>query len=48
VCRTGMSDAVTGPGVAALAAAHRRNVARLADEVGQRLKALAAGEAVRC
>jgi len=40
VCRSALREAVNGSDVAALAAAHRRAVVRLADEIGQRLKAL--------
>jgi uncharacterized lipoprotein YmbA len=35
-------------GLAALAQAHRRAVARLGDEIGQQLQALQRGEAARC
>ncbi len=48
VCRSTLREAVGDGGVPALAAAHRRLVARLADEIGQRLQALQRGEAVRC
>ena len=48
VCRSTLREAVGDGGVPALAAAHRRLVARLADEIGQRLQALQRGEAARC
>ena len=35
-------------GMAALAQAHRRAVARLGDEIGQQLQALQRGEGARC
>ena len=48
VCRSALSEAPAGGDVAALAAAHRRAVQRLADEIGQRLAALHAGTAAGC
>jgi hypothetical protein len=48
VCRSAITESVTAPGVAPLAAAHRRAAARLADEIGQRLQALEAGGGASC
>jgi uncharacterized lipoprotein YmbA len=48
VCHSTLRESVGDGGVPALAAAHRRLVARLADEIGQRLQALQRGEATRC
>ena len=48
VCRSAFAEPVAEGGVPALAAAHRRIVGRLADEIGPRLKAMSAGEAARC
>jgi hypothetical protein len=43
-----LRESVADAGVLALAAAHRRNVARLADEIGKRLQAMQRGERVAC
>lgn len=43
VCRDAASEGAAGADVPALAAAHRRALTRLADRIGERLKALAAG-----
>ncbi len=48
VCRSALREDVSGAGIAPLAAAHRRAVVRLSDEIGQRLKALQAGSAAGC
>lgn len=48
VCRSRRVEAVSGTGVAALAEAHRRAVTTLADEIGQRLHALQAGQRASC
>lgn len=48
VCRSAIAESAPAGGIAELAAAHRRAAARLADEIGQRLKAMQAGEAPRC
>jgi uncharacterized lipoprotein YmbA len=48
VCRTHRVEAVSGAGVPALAEAHRRAVSTLADEIGQRLRALHAGQPAAC
>jgi hypothetical protein len=48
VCRSVLAESVSGPGVPPLAAAHRRAVARLADEIGQKVQALQAGQAASC
>jgi uncharacterized lipoprotein YmbA len=48
VCRSALSEAVVEASVPALAAAHRRAVARLADEIGQRLQASHAGQQPSC
>jgi uncharacterized lipoprotein YmbA len=48
VCRSALREDVSGTGIAPLAAAHRRAVVRLSDEIGQRLKALQAGNAAGC
>jgi len=48
VCRSSLRESVGDGGVPALAAAHRRLVARLADEIGQRLQAMQRGEAAAC
>lgn len=47
VCRSSRVEAATG-GVPSLAEAHRRAVAGLADEIGQRLRALQSGVAANC
>ena len=46
-CRTRLREAAAGDAVA-LAAAHRRAVARLADQIGQPLTELAAGRPASC
>lgn len=48
VCRSAFREAVDGPGVPALAAAHRRAVVQLADAIGRQLRALQAGPAAGC
>jgi len=48
VCHGSWQEAVNGSGVAALAAAHRRAVVRLADTIGERLRALASGGSAAC
>jgi uncharacterized lipoprotein YmbA len=48
VCRSSVRESVGDGGVLALAAAHRRAVAKLGDEIGQRLVALQRGEAAGC
>ncbi|WP_372527424.1 membrane integrity-associated transporter subunit PqiC [Piscinibacter sp.] len=47
-CRSGIRESVTEPGAPALAAAHRRAAARLADEIGRQLQALQRGEPGTC
>lgn len=47
VCRSGVREPVNGD-LAALAAAHRRAVNALADQIGQRLLAMYNGAGVRC
>ena len=47
-CRSSIREGASDGGVPALAAAHRRAVARLADEIGGRLQALQRGEAPAC
>ena len=48
VCRSVLREEAGSGGVAALAAAHRKAVVRLADEIGQRLKSLQAGAQAAC
>lgn len=48
VCRTSVRESVNETGAPALAAAHRRAVARLADRIGERLRAVQAGEKAIC
>jgi uncharacterized lipoprotein YmbA len=48
VCRSTLRESVGDGGAPALAAAHRQLVARLADEIGQRLQALQRGETLSC
>jgi uncharacterized lipoprotein YmbA len=48
VCRGAFREAANGPGVPALAAAHRRAVVQLADAIGRDLRALQAGEVAGC
>jgi uncharacterized lipoprotein YmbA len=48
VCRSVLREDVSGAGIAPLAAAHRKAVARLADEIGQRLKTMQAGHPANC
>jgi uncharacterized lipoprotein YmbA len=48
VCRSSVRESVAEAGVLALAAAHRRAVARLADDIGKRLVALQRGERAVC
>jgi len=48
VCRNALIEGVDQPGVPALAAAHRRAVARLADEIGRRLQQLRSGQVPAC
>lgn len=48
VCRSVLREPVNGSGMPALADAHRRAVIRLADEIGQRLRAMQAGTGTRC
>lgn len=48
VCRSSRVESVSGSGVTALADAHRRAVTALADEIGQRLRALNAGQPASC
>lgn len=48
VCRSVLREPVDGSGMPALADAHRRAVIRLADEIGQRLRAMQAGAATSC
>jgi hypothetical protein len=48
VCRSALIEPVGEAHVAALAAAHRRAVGRLADEIGRQLKALQAGQPSGC
>ncbi len=48
VCRSVLREDVSGAGIASLAAAHRKAVVRLADEIGQRLKAMQAGGPASC
>ena len=47
-CRSALRESVADAGVLGLAAAHRRNVAKLADEIGKRLQAMQRGERVAC
>jgi methionyl aminopeptidase len=44
VCRSAIAESVAAAGIPALAQAHRRAAAQLADEIGRRLKAMQAGE----
>lgn len=48
VCRSVRTEPATGGDVATLAAAHRRAVTALADEIGQRVRTLQAGQAAGC
>jgi len=48
VCHSSVREDVAEGGVPALAAAHRRGVARLGDEIGKRLVALQRGDTVTC
>ena len=48
VCRSTRVEAVSGGDVSALAAAHRRAVTALADEIGRRLQAMQAGQVGGC
>jgi uncharacterized protein len=48
VCRSSLNEAVSEASVPALAAAHRRAVARLADEIGQRLQGSQGGQPPSC
>jgi len=48
VCRDAFAEPVGQPSVDALAAGHRRNVARLVDAIGQRLQGMAAGGSAGC
>lgn len=48
VCTSVLREDVAGAGIAPLAAAHRQAVARLADEIGQRLKAMQSGTGATC
>jgi len=48
VCRHVLAEGTAEAGVAALAAAHRRAVARLVDEIGRRLQAMHAGQPANC
>jgi len=48
VCRSVLREAVNGSDIAALAAAHRRAVVRLADEIGQRLRSLQSNASPGC
>ncbi len=47
-CSTRLREPVQGDGPAALAAAHRRAVARLADDIGRQLQAMAGGAGAAC
>jgi hypothetical protein len=47
-CRSSIRESAPDGGVPGLAAAHRRAVARLADEIGPRLQALQRGEPAAC
>jgi uncharacterized lipoprotein YmbA len=48
VCRTSVREGVIDNGAPALAAAHRRAVAQLADRIGAQLRAMQAGEKAIC
>jgi len=48
VCRSSLHEPVSGDGMPALDAAHRRAVVKLADTIGAKLQALARGESVGC
>jgi uncharacterized lipoprotein YmbA len=48
VCRSTHAQPVSGGDVSALAAAHRRAVTALADEIGQRVRAMQAGQPAGC
>lgn len=48
VCRSARVEPVSGADVSSLAAAHRRAVTALADEIGRRLRAMQAGQPVAC
>jgi uncharacterized lipoprotein YmbA len=48
VCRSVLREEVSGAGIVPLAAAHRKAVARLADEIGQHLKIMQAGRPANC
>lgn len=47
-CRSVSREDVSGDSIASLAAAHRKAVMRLADEIGLRLKAMQAGSSTSC
>jgi len=47
-CRSTVRESVSDASVLGLAAAHRRGVARLADEIGKRLSPMQRGESVSC
>ncbi len=48
VCRSVVAESAGAGGVPALAAAHRRAAVRLADEIGERLRAMVAGGTAGC
>lgn len=48
VCRTSVREGISETGAPALAAAHRRAVAQLADRIGAQLRAMQAGEKATC
>ena len=48
VCRITLAESVAETGIHALAAAHRRNVARLADQIGQALQTSQRGQTAAC
>ncbi|RQP24999.1 PqiC family protein [Piscinibacter terrae] len=48
LCRSVIQEPVSEPGIAPLAAAHRRAAVRLADEIGQQLTAIRQGQRAAC
>jgi hypothetical protein len=48
LCHSVIEEAVSEPGIAPLAAAHRRAAVRLADEIGQKLTAVHQGQRAPC
>jgi hypothetical protein len=48
LCHSIIREPANGPGIAALAAAHRQATVRLADEIGQQLAAIREGRTAAC